>query len=79
MKRTGKKMFEFKLHSPYNAWSYHVPIERVGLNTHKIPLERFIEHEVDLSRIWRIVIAADVNCLGRNGQVRIALKRAKPN
>jgi len=64
--------FEFKLHSKTNAWSYYVPL-KLNEESHTILLEKFREQGVDLSKIWRIVIAADVKCLGKNGHCTIKI------
>lgn len=64
--------FEFKLHSINNAWSYHVPFEAKE-GYHEIPLIKFSEQGVDLDRIWRIVIAVDVKCLGKDGECTIKI------
>ncbi len=63
--------FEFKLHSRLNAWSYHIPIRNIGIQTEWISLAEFKKHHVDISRIWRIVLAADVGCLGTKSSAEI--------
>jgi hypothetical protein len=75
-KKKDSPGFEFKLHSTINAWSYHVPLES-NEESYIIPLERFREHGVDLSKIWRIVIAADVKCLGENGHCTINILKTE--
>lgn len=65
--------FEIKLHSEKNAWSYHLPLRPEG-DTHLVPLDEYRRNNIDLRRIWRVVVAADVKCLGTGGRARIALK-----
>jgi hypothetical protein len=78
-KKLEKKIscFEFKLHSKKNAWSYHVPILSKGENSHKIPLAKFAENAVNLENIWRVVIAADVRCLGTDAEAEIAISKVR--
>jgi len=66
--------FEIKLHSEKNAWSYHLPLRPEG-NSHLVLLDEYRRNDVDLRRIWRVVIAADVKCLGTSGGARITIKR----
>lgn len=68
--------FEFKLHSKKNAWSYHVPICK-GKNKIEIPLEKFRDNGVNLNQVWRIVIAADVKCFGRNRKATVSIFKTK--
>lgn len=69
--------FEFKLHSRKNAWSYHVPLTDGKLIAHDIDLDKFRRNGVDLTKIWRVVIAADVKCFGVNGSATVSIQRTE--
>ena len=68
---------EFKLHSRVSAWSYLVPIVQNGSSYHDIPLQEYADNGVDLTSVWRLVIAADVKGLGKNGHTKIRISRTE--
>jgi len=72
-----KKAIEFKLHSRKSAWSYLMPISSETPNYHDIPLHEFTKNGVDLTSVWRLVIAADVKGLGKQGKVKIRITKSE--